>query len=550
MARAYSLSFSGGLDAVAAQFGLPPKKAEGKALIRRFSMPQHPSRTVSRWTAENDPESWDKFKQYCVQDVEVERSLSKKLNCYPYHSEEQDYYTTDQEINDRGVPVDKALVAAALRINVTERASLMAEMKDLTHLSNPNSGKQLLEWLATKGLILKDLTKDTVAKELARNTWPPLIRNALELKQQLAKTSVTKWNAIDRAVCQDARLRGMFQFAGASRTQRWAGRIVQLHNLARGGNTTKDPDTLCDVMISGGHEAVKCLYGEPMLALSDTIRQAITAPEGKILNVSDLSSIESRVVGWVAGCKSINNTFATGKDTYKVFASQLYKIPYEKVTKQQRTFCKPTTLGGAYGLGWKGLIGYAEGMGVTMSETEAKTAIDVFRSEYHEIVELWRWCEHATFYTTRTGNVCEGKHGLRTFAKGEFLFLQLPSGRSIAYHKPEVQLKEAPWGDMVENFTFMGMEQFTRKWVRISAFGGKIVENLVQAIARDILAIWVERAKKAGFTIIGHVHDEGICLEDSDRVEELNALIKKPIPWATGLILDAEGYTSKRYKKG
>jgi DNA polymerase len=251
----------------------------------------------------------------------------------------------------------------------------------------------------------------------------------------------------------------------------------------------------------------------------------------------------------VSDCKSINQTFAEGKDTYKVFASQLYNINYDQVTKTQRTFCKPPVLGGGFGLGWKGLIGYAEGMGVTMSEKEAKIAIDVFRTEYHEIVELWDWLKTAVFYTTRTGNECTGKHGLRTFARGEFLLLRLPSGRNIAYHLPRIELKEAPWGDMIDNFTFMGMDQYTKKWGRISAHGGKIVENVVQSVARDILATWLDRADAAGFNIVGHCHDEIISLEKTDRVEELNDLIRQPVTWAEGLLLDAQGYVARRYRK-
>ena len=288
-----------------------------------------------------------------------------------------------------------------------------------------------------------------------------------------------------------------------------------------------------------------------MELLSDTIRSAITASPGKIFNVSDLSSIESRVLGWISCCRSINETFASGKDTYKQFATRMYQIPYDQVTKKQRTFCKPPVLGGGYMLGGKGLVRYAAGMGITMTETEATEAITVLREDWPEVVAFWQWCKDAVFYTTRTGKPFPGAHGLQTFAHGEFLFIRLPSGRNLAYHKPEIRPIPAPWDPekLIEAFTFMGTDTYTKKWGRISAHAGGITENIVQAVARDILATWMARAMSSAFNVVLHVHDEIAALEDGDRLEELNSLIRKPISWAPGLLLDAAGFLTKRYRK-
>lgn len=558
MVRAFGLAFAGSLAMVADQFNLPINKDKrGAALINRFSKPQPKNQKVRRWTAENDPQGWAEFIEYCRQDVETERALAKK--CAPYHFPEIEWgrYALDQKINDLGVPVDKDLVKAAIEISAIEKESLKERMRAVAHpyeLANPNSGDQLHAWLHEQGVYLDDLTKGTIASYLDKEVDDPKVEKMLKLKQQLAKTSVSKFNAFDRVVAEDGRARGMFQFGGASRTLRAAGRLVQLQNLPRGGNTTYDPSTAAEMMISGGHVAAKVLYGNPLGLLSDTIRSCIKAPEGSHMDVSDLSSIESRVLGWVSDCKMINDCFASGRDTYKTLAVDLFKIPYSRVTKKQRNFCKPPVLGGGYMLGAKGLVGYAEGMGVSMTEDEAQVAIDILRGSWPEISDkdngFWAWCEKAVFYTTQTGNEYQGPHGLRTFAFGEFLCMGLPSGRNLYYHQPQILPRLMPWGQMKDSFTYMGTNRHKNgKWERISAHQGGITENLVQAIARDVLYEWMDRADQAGFNLFLHVHDEIGSIEKGDRLEEMNALIREPISWAPGLLLDADGYTAQRYKK-
>lgn len=556
MVRAYGLAFSGGLEQVADQFNVGINKdPRGKALINRFSKPQADNQNVRRWTRENDPEGYAEFMDYCRQDVEAERALVKK--CLPYHFPEIEWkrYALDQRINDRGVPVDKKLVDAAIAISATEKDSLKDQMREVAkpyELKNPNSGAQLLGWLNDQGCYMKNLTKETVALYIENHADDPRVLEMLQLKQQLAKTSVSKYTAFKKVLSPEGLARGMFQFGGASRTLRDAGRVVQLQNLPRGGNTTNDPATAAEIIIAGGHKAAKLLYGNPLGLLSDCIRAVIKAPEGQILNVSDLHSIESVVLGWVADCKMINECFASGRDTYKTLAMTMFGVDYDKVTKKMRTFCKPPVLGGGYMLGWKGLISYAAGMGVTMSKDEAKLAIKTLRESWPEVVDFWAWCKEAVFYTTRTGEPYEGLHGLRTFAFGEFLCIRLPSGRNLYYHQPKIEQRPAPWdqSQMIDAFTYMGTNRHRNgAWDRISAHAGGITENIVQAIARDVFYEWMDRADDAKFNIILRVHDELGSVEEADRLAELNALAALPIRWAPELKVGAAGYTAIRYKK-
>lgn len=537
--KAYSLGFSGSLNDICEQVGLSSRKsADGGALIRRFSIQRKPP----------EGDLWQRFKNYCLQDVIVERELGGYLAQYPDPTDIWENYAVDQSINDSGLQVDRRLVSQAIRCCEMLQKDLIREAKELTGLDNPNSRNQMLSWLETAGRTLPDLAKETVDESISRETDPKILR-ALRLRKSLAKTSVKKWKAFEKASGADSRVRGMFQYLGASRTGRWAGRLVQLQNMPRGGEQEENIDFGAAVILEG-YLVARMFYGDGVSGLlSDVLRGALVSSRG-VLNVSDLSSIESRVLGWVTGCRAINEIFANNLDTYKVFATKLYRVPYEKVTKAQRKFCKPPVLGGGFGLGGPGLVAYAKGMGVDMSEPEAKEAIEILRREWWEVVEFWGWCKDAVFYTTRTGKPFQGRvPGLYTELMGDFLLMRLPSGRYIAYHKPAILPRRAPWGEMIDSFTFMGMDRTTMKWFRVSASPGFLTENIVQALARDILMIWINRARDAWFNVIGHVHDEIICDEASDRLEELNSLIRQPIRWAPGLLLDSAGYTAKRYRK-
>lgn len=542
----YLMAFSGGLGDMVAALSSDSnvqKDAIGKKLINRFSKPQPKNRKVRRWTRENDPEQWAQFIDYCAQDVVAEMEIHNKLKDYYVPEIEWQLYALDQEINDRGLPIDRPLVEQAIATADTEKAILLNRMKLLTSLNNPGSNAQLFKWLKEHGLKISDMRKDTLASAVEKEN-PARIQSILELKLQYSKTSVAKWKALDRSICGDDRIHGAFHFGGASRTMRWAGRIFQPQNLPR--PTIDDPDSAAELLIAAGHDGATIVHDDVMAVLSSTLRSAVKAPERMI--VSDLSSIESRVLGWFTDCRRILNIFATGRDTYKDMATQIFHRPYEEITKKQRTFAKPVVLGGGYGLGTKGLMGYAEGFGLDLTEEEAQSHVNAFRETYHEVPSFWSWIKDAVFRCTKTGVSVENKY-FSVEKQGEFLRIKLPSGRYLSYHRPEIIRKEAPWGDMIDNFSFMGMNQYTRKWERLTMHAGGITENICQALARDVLAVWMLRAKNAGLKLFLHVHDEIGVLDSEDRLEEMNELIRNPIPWAPGLPLNADGYTSTRYRK-
>ncbi len=550
----YSFAFSGGLGDMVKALDAPEemqKDTVGTRLIRRFSKPQPKNHKVRRWTKENDPEGWAQFKEYCRQDVVAERWLHSRLDAYGMPEWLWDEYALDQKINDEGVPLDVPFVNAAIKAAKEEKKVLLAQMNKITGLSNSGSGQQLHGWLKEHDITLPDLTKDTVAATLKEGTGVAAVDEVLKIKQKHSKTSVTKFNAMARAVCADGKLHGMFQFGGAARTLRWAGRIVQLQNLAR--PTISDPDSAAELILSYGAEGVR-MFWDVMDSLSSTVRSALMAEDGDLLMSPDLSSIESRLVGWITGCKAINDTFAAGLDTYKIFATRAYGVSYDAVTLKQRKQSKPPVLGGPYGLGAKGLVAYAEGMHIEMTEEEAQGHTDTLRSEWHEIPTFWRWIMKAVFLCTQTGIETKG-YCVRVYAQGEFLRIELPSGRSLSYHKPKIIKKKAPWGDIIDNFSFMGNLKGTKKWARITAHGGFLLENITQAIARDILAIWMGLCDAEGVKIVGHVHDEIIAAaprnEAAGIMDRMIELSRVPIPWAPGLILnaDGEGFPAKRFRK-
>lgn len=555
MCRSYSFGFKGSLEDVLKAAGLGVQKdKDGPRLINKFSKPQTRKKDIPRYTKVDAPGDYHLFGEYCRKDVEVERTLTRFLDQMPVYPGEHDLYVVDQIINDAGVPVDIDLIDAAIKISAEEKRELKKQLSYITGLENPNSNQQMESWLWKMGVKVSNMQKETLQNAL-KEEHRPIIKSVLEKKLDLAKTSVKKYNAFKACVGDDERVRGMFQFCGAGRTSRWAGRTVQLHNLARGGNTTKNPVLLADNMTSLGREGVNLLYGNVMQALSDVIRCTITARKGGHLIVSDLGSIESRVVGWIADCLAINRIFAQNKDTYKVFAQELFHKAYEDVTRDERNFAKPPVLGCAYRLGVEGLILYAASMGVTMTEEESKRCINLFRYElFPEIPKFWDWCSEAVFHTTLTGGICEGPHGLRTERWRDFLLLWLPSGRAIPYFKPMIRPTETPWGEIRDAFTFMGIERDKYIWTRISAHNGFLTENIVQAIARDVLAVWLKRVIQAGYKVVLHTHDE-LAVEyygprDPEEVlDHINKLIEIPVPWSPGLLLKAGGFVTKRYRK-
>lgn len=597
MQLAWSLSFSGGLAQVGEQVGLSQdhrKLKDGAKLIQKFCKPAPRNHKADRYGPDNAPEEWARFKSYCKQDVIAEREIDHLLSAYPIPPQERELWLWDQDINDRGVPIDLNLVNHAVSLDAKAKAAAREELNSTTFLDNGASPQQLLPWLAERGLVLPNCQAETLRQarktlDLADPNQEHLAR-VLDLRLQVSKTSAAKWQGFKHATGEDGLLRGMFQFAGAQRTQRWAGRTVQLHNLKSPANPEMAPQ-LAELLFTS-LDFINAVYGNPLDLLSEVVRCAITAPDGYMLAPVDLGSIESRVLGYMAGCARINATFAAGKDTYKDFATEYYGLAYEAVTKPQRKFCKPPVLGCGYRLGWKGLIVYAEGMGVVMSEEDAKLAVKTWRKMNPEVVDMWSWFDEATADVVENWTVHEG-YCVRIHRDKNFLMIDLPSGRSLHYYAPLVLNKTPPWAmDRVEEameewdqeqsaipaeerdpgereaymanliaqeekrptVTYLGMNQYTRKWDRLQTHGGKITENIDQAISRDILAFhMLEIERQLGPIIRGHVHDEAIPLVPEHQAEQylriMEGTMRIPPPWAPTLLLGAKGFITKRYTK-
>lgn len=556
MVHAWSLGFSGGLGDIGDQMGLAPDKkklAEGKKLINRFCKPAPKNHKADRYTRETHPEEWARFCEYCVQDTVSEREMEMLLKPYPLMPAEREMWHLDQRVNDRGLPIDMALVHGAVRIRNAEIAKLKHEMNEIAGLKNANSPTQLQAWIQGKGVPMEDMTKATVEATLALPVLPQEVRNVLERRQQASKTSVKKWDKLAEATGAGDRLRGSFQFGGAQRTQRWAGRFFQPQNLPR--PTRDDIDVISGILATGDRDLIELIYGDVMLFLSDTIRAAVTAPEGYMLGVCDLGSIESRVLGWESGCTRVNDIFANGLDTYKDFATELFHVRYDEVTKAQRVFSKPPVLGCGYRLGGEGLKKYADGMGVAMALEEAEHAVKLYREAYPEIVQMWYWLDDAMKEVIDGGGVREG-YAVQISRDDNFMFIEISSGRKIAYFKPLVLAKTPPWGGGARpTVTYMGMNQYNRKWERLTTHGGKATEQITQATARDILGYQMKivENERLDMTLVGHVHDEMLTLMmealASGLILDLEDIMSITPPWAPGLLLGAEGFVTKRYRK-
>jgi len=572
MVHAWSLSFSGGLDQIGQQVGLPHdlrKTKDGHRLVMKFCKPAPKNHKADRYTSKNAPEDWARYIDYNRQDVEAERAIHRLIEGYKIPDFERRLWIADQRINDRGLPIDLDVVRGAVKIYHEEKERLKAEMNRVTYLANANSIQQLQPWLAARGLETDTLDKDFVKKALKKELAED-VRYVLELRQKISRTSAAKWEALLRATTEDGRLRGTFAFGGAQRTQRWAGRIFQPHNLPR--PSRDDTDLTAGILATGDRAMVELLYGDVMQFLTVNIRSAVTAPKGKKLVVSDLASIESRILGWATGCARINAIFAEGKDTYRDFAVEIFSVEYQEVTKEQRNFSKPPALGSGYMLGAKGLKIYAEGYGVEMDEEESQRITTLYRKTYPEIPAAWRWLSDAfKNVIEHQVQVAEGC-GVRIYRDTNFLFMELPSGRRIAYYQPRMEMQVPPWErekveiaeannetyipKKIPAITYLGMNQYTRKWTRQTAHGGRTVEQLCQSMARDILAVGlvdIEENHPEMQTVL-HVHDEIGALIDEQKAPQglvdLETLMSVTPEWAPGLLLNAEGLSSFRYKKG
>ncbi|RJW22745.1 hypothetical protein DXD70_03795 [Lachnospiraceae bacterium TM07-2AC] len=551
--------YAAGLDATGKAIGLPQDKQKlstGKALIRYFCTPCKPTKSNGgrSWNLpKHAPEKWELFREYCKQDVVTENEILKRLQAFPVPKEEQRLWRMDILMNAYGVRVDTNLIAGALAIDSHSTECLTAEAFRITGLSNPNSATQLQQWLSGKGVDIPNLQKATVEEYLQREDLPDDARKILEIRQQLGKTSIKKYVAMDTAKGADDRVRGLTQFYGANRTGRWAGRLVQLQNLPR--NYLKTLDYARNLVKDKNYDGIKLLYGNVPDTLSQLIRTAFIPSDGNKFVVADFSAIEARVIAWLAGEQWVNEVFATHGKIYEATASQMFHVPIEKIAKGNPEYSlrqkgKVATLALGYQGGTAALIAMGA-LNMGLAEEELPDIVQRWRSANPRIRDLWYAVEQAALTTMQTARP-QGIYGLIFRYEGDlvygqsFLTVQLPSGRKLFYPKPFLQ--ENQFGKMAIHYYTVGQQ--TRKWEVASTYGGKMTENIVQAIARDCLAETLKRIDRMGLQVVFHVHDEVIIdAPVSITVDEICDLMAEPIPWAPGLILKGAGFESDYYMK-
>lgn len=531
------------LEGVGAVLGLEKQKlTEGKDLIKYFCQPCTPTKSNGQRTRNlpcHAPDKWLAFKKYNIRDVETEISIQARLAKYPVPESVWGQYHIDQEINDRGVALDMELVRQAIQMDGRSRSELTQAMKELTELENPNSVQQMKLWLADNGLETDTLGKKAVAEML--KTAPPQLQTVLSLRQQLAKSSVKKYQAMETAVCSDGHARGMFQLYGANRTGRWAGRIIQMQNLPQ--NHLEDLAEARSLVRCGDFEAVEMLYEDVPDTLSQLIRTAFIPRADAKFIVADFSAIEARVIAWLAGEEWRQKVFAEGKDIYCASASQMFGVPVEKhgVNGHLRQKGKIAELA----LGYGGSVGALKAMGALdmgLHEDELPPLVDAWRQANPNITKLWWDVDRAVMEVVRFKHETE-THGITFSCRSGMLFIALPSGRRLAYVKPKIGTNKFG-GDCI---TYEGVGG-TKKWERLDSYGPKFVENIVQATARDILCYAINTLRNC--SIVMHIHDEVVI--EADHRMSLQAVcdqMGRTPPWAKGLQLRADGYETDFYKK-
>ena len=533
------------LAGVGAVLGLEEQKLkEGKDLIRYFCVPCKPTKSNGGRTRnfpEHDPEKWELFKFYNRRDVEVEQSIQKKLQHFPVPDFVWEEFWLDQEINDRGILLDLTLVKNAIALDEISKDKLSDAMKDLTELENPNSVAQMKQWLFDQGVEAESLGKKDVAKMIADEDIDEDVTEALRLRQQLAKSSVKKYQAMQTAVCKDGRARGMFQFYGANRSGRWAGRIIQLQNLPQ--NHMDDLEQARGLVRNGDYEALSMLYDSVPNVLSELIRTAFVAGDGNKFCVADFSAIEARVLSWLAGEQWRMDVFVNNGDIYCASASAMFGVPVEKHGQNAELRQKGKIA--ELALGYGGSVGALKSMGAIemgLTEEELQPLVDSWRSANPNIVRFWWDVDRVVKKAVKQREPSELK-GIRFECRSGMLFITLPSGRRLAYVKP--RMGENRFGG--ESVTYEGVGG-TKKWERIESYGPKFVENIVQAISRDILCYAMRTLSHC--RICAHVHDELIIeiRKDASLAAICEQMGRTP-PWAEGLVLRADGYETPFYKK-
>ena len=531
------------LEGVGSVLGLEKQKlTEGKELIKFFCQPCAPTKTNGQRTRNRPfhaPDKWDAFKRYNLRDVETEMGIQQRLAKFPVPDQVWEEYHIDQEINDRGVRLDMELVRAAIDMDTRSRQELTTAMKRMTSLENPNSVQQMKQWLSDNGMETESLDKKAVA-ELLKDA-PAELREVLSLRQQLAKSSVRKYQAMENTVCSDSRARGMFQFFGAARTGRFSGRNIQLQNLPQ--NHLPDLAEARALVRAGDFAAVKLLYEDVPDTLSQLIRTAFIPKDGAQFLVADFSAIEARVIAWYAGETWRQKVFEKGGDIYCASASQMFKVPVEKhgINGHLRQKGKIAELA----LGYGGSVGALKAMGAIemgLTEEELPPLVDAWRQSNPRIVEFWWAVDRAVMEAVRHKHTTSS-YGLTFSCRSGMLFIKLPSGRNLAYVKPKIGTNK--FGG--ECITYEGVGA-TKKWERLDSYGPKFVENIVQATARDILCYAMRTLRCC--SIVMHIHDELVI--EADPSMSLDAVCEqmgRTPPWATGLLLRADGYATPFYKK-
>ncbi len=558
--------YTAGLDATGKALGLPQDKQKlntGKALIRYFCVPCAPTKTNGHRTRNlprHDTAKWQLFKEYCCQDVVTEMEIERRLSNFPVPDWVQKQWEVDLIINARGVAVDMDFVSGALQMGATVKSDLMGEATAISNLDNPNSVAQLTQWLQEElDEELTDLRKDTVAQLLKQDGNSPRVQRMLEIRQELGKTSTKKYDAIEAAVCPDGRVRGLLQFYGANRTGRWAGRLVQVQNLPR--TYTEPLDLARDLVRNRKLDALRAVYGSVPDTLSQLIRTAFIAPEGHVLIDADFSAIEARVISWLAGEQWRLEVFRTHGKIYEASASQMFGVPIELIKKGNPEYeLRQRGKVAELALGYQGGVGAMRQMDTghqldDLSDDEVKDIVTRWRETNKRIRDLWYALDNAAVRVITQGGVV-GVNGLILAREYDYnqgtdcMTVTLPSGRKLFYVNPGIG--ENQWGN--PSISYMGMDQKTKKWKRLETYGGKLVENCVQAIARDCLAYAIDNLEAAGLPVIFHVHDEVVIdaapwADDDAMLKTVCDIMRQPAPWAQDLPLNAEGWVGQYFKK-
>lgn len=573
MLHALYCGYPASLDAAGRAMGLPEDKKKlttGKALIRYFCVPCKPSNANGNRTRnlpKHDPAKWKLFKEYNGQDVVTEMEIDRRLSAFPVPAFVQKQWETDLTMNARGVAADMEMVSGALVIGATVKSQLMAEARQLSGLDNPNSIKQLARWLTEatdSDAEITSVTKETVATML-KQPQPANVQRMLEIRQELGKTSTKKYDALETCIADDGRVRGLLQFYGANRTGRWAGRLVQVQNLPRTYTHPLPParQLVKDRNIDG----LRLMYGSINDTLSQLIRTAFVATPGNVLIDADFSAIEARVISWLAGQEWRLEVFRTHGKIYEASASQMFHVPIEKIKKGNPEYAlRQRGKVAELALGYQGGVSAMRRMDTghnldDLSDDEVKGIVDRWRETNSMIRDLWNIVDSAAVTVITNGGAqtirsettdavitlaCE----LDVITGTRYMTILLPSGRKLYYPSPEISVNR--WGN--PSVSYMGQNQTTKRWERVETYGGKLVENIVQAIARDCLAIAIENLEAQGLHVVFHIHDEVVIdtpawANEDTMLETVTKIMTKPIPWAQALPLNADGWVDKYFKK-